>query len=114
MRYIELNPVRAKMVNTPTQYPWSSYHRNGRGKTDEIITPHPLYQSLARSEKDRQTAYKALFKEGIADNQLTDIRSAWQTGTPLGNESFLQRVEKELKCKVGQARRGRPRVVVEE
>jgi putative transposase len=107
MRYIELNPVRANMVNTPTQYPWSSYHCNGRGKTDEMNTTHQLYRSLAWSKKDRQTAYKALFKAKIGNNQLTDIRNAWQTGTPLGNESFLQKVEKKLKCKVGLARRGR-------
>lgn len=112
MRYIELNPVRANMVNTPTQYPWSSYHRNGRGKSDEIITPHPLYQALARNEKDRQVAYKALFKGRLGNNQLIEIRNAWQTGTPLGNDSFLKKIEKKLNCKVGQARRGRPRIVV--
>jgi putative transposase len=27
-RYIELNPVRAGMVNHPGQYPWSSYREN--------------------------------------------------------------------------------------
>ena len=26
MRYIELNPVRAGMVEHPSEYPWSSYH----------------------------------------------------------------------------------------
>ncbi len=112
MRYIELNPVRANMVNTPMQYPWSSYHCNGRGKADDIVSPHPLYRLLGRSDKDRQVAYKALFKGKINGNQLTEIRNAWQTGTPLGDETFLQKVEKKLKCKAGQARRGRARVEV--
>jgi len=37
--YIELNPVRAEMVNRPHDYRWSSYHANGLGKADRLITP---------------------------------------------------------------------------
>lgn len=43
-RYIELNPVTAAMVDKPGDYPWSSYHHNGLGKLDPLITEHPLYQ----------------------------------------------------------------------
>jgi putative transposase len=39
MRYIELNPVRANMVNDPAQYRWSSYRHNGLGQIDERVTP---------------------------------------------------------------------------
>jgi len=31
-RYIELNPVRADMVDHPAEYPWSSYRGNSMGK----------------------------------------------------------------------------------
>ena len=48
MRYIELNPVRASMVRSPSGYRWSSYRFNGQGKPDELITPHPLYLSLGK------------------------------------------------------------------
>lgn len=108
MRYIELNPVRASMVRTPAQYKWSSFHRNGRGMEDELVVPHDLYQKLGKSNQIRQLAYKALFKAHIDDIELKDIRNAWQTGTPLGNDYFRQKVEDKLDCKVGQARRGRP------
>ena len=50
MRYIELNPVRASMVNDPAQYRWSSYRHNGLGQADERITPHPLYLELGKDE----------------------------------------------------------------
>ena len=40
---------------------------------------------------------------------LGGIRSAWQTGTPLGNEQFKEKIEKTLKTKVGYAKRGRPK-----
>ena len=108
MRYIELNPVRAAMVKNPGAYQWSSYQANALGKDDELVTPHPLYQALGRNKSQRLAAYKALFKAHIDNEELGVIRASWQTGTPLGNDYFKQKVEDKLKCKVGQARRGRP------
>ncbi len=108
MRYIELNPVRAGMVQTPDAYHWSSYQANAQGAIDELLTPHPLYLQLATSSGARLTTYKSLFDAHIQQNQLNDIRQAWQTGTPLGDDRFREKVEKKLKLKVGQARRGRP------
>ncbi|HHT0594482.1 TPA: transposase, partial [Legionella anisa] len=40
MRYIELNPVRARMVRHPSEYPWSSYRYNALGELDSLVTPH--------------------------------------------------------------------------
>lgn len=108
MRYIELNPVRADMVRSPGHYRWSSYRFNGQGKEDELVTPHPLYLALGRTKASRQEAYKALFNAHLDKAVLNDIRSAWITGTPLGNDYFRQKIEDKLKLKVGQARRGRP------
>ena len=108
MRYIELNPVRANMVKTPGQYRWSSFRRNGRGKNDGLVEAHSVYLSLGKTDKARQAAYKALFKSSIEDIDINDIRQAWQTGTPLGNDFFREKVERKLGRKVGQARRGRP------
>lgn len=42
-RYIELNPVRAGMVDDPAQYRWSSYRANGLGQPDDLLTPHAVY-----------------------------------------------------------------------
>lgn len=108
MRYIELNPVRANMVRGPAQYRWSSFRHNGGGKVDPLISPHPLYRALGKTVPLRLAAYKALFKAHLDQGVLDDIRAAWQTGTPLGNAYFREKIEAKLKCKVGQARRGRP------
>ncbi len=109
MRYIELNPVRANLARSPGHYRWSSYRTNAQGKTDELITTHPLYAALGRNRAARQKAYKALFKAPVDDADLKDIRDALQTGTPLGNTHFRKKIERKLKCKVGQAIRGRPK-----
>src|ERR1700729_3005315 len=45
-RYIELNPLRAAMVETPESYLWSSYHANARGAHDPLVDPHPEYLAL--------------------------------------------------------------------
>ncbi len=108
MRYIELNPVRAQMVKHPRNYRWSSYRANAEGKSDELLTPHTLFSQLGRTTAARKDAYRELFKTQIDDEVLSDIRASWQTGTPLGNDRFKERVERKLQCKVGQPRRGRP------
>ena len=37
-RYIELNPVRAEMVEHPAEYPWSSYGFNGLGDKISLLS----------------------------------------------------------------------------
>lgn len=113
MRYIELNPVRAGMVRAPAQFRWSSYRANGQGKENRYLSPHPLYRALGRTKEQRLIAYRALFKAHVDDEDLARIRAAWQTGTPLGNDRFRVKIEAKLQCKVGQARRGRPKQLVE-
>ena len=109
MRYIELNPVRAGLVKTPAAYPWSSYHANASGRKNPLITPHNVYLALGRDEAGRRGAYKDLFRQRLETGTVEVIRSAWQTGTPLGNEQFKHKIEEALKMKVGYARRGRPK-----
>lgn len=113
MRYIELNPVRANMVNAPSRYRWSSYRANAHGETNDILTPHPLYLALGRGPVTRQTAYRELFRAHLDADALRDIRDAWQSGTPLGNDHFKEKIERKLKTKIGQARRGRPRKILD-
>ena len=107
-RYIELNPVRARMVSLPEHYPWSSYRANGLGEDDSLLTPHQLYQQLASTEELRQKAYRALFKHHLEADVMETIKVCLQSGTPLGNDRFRAEVEQALNIKVGHARRGRP------
>ena len=107
MRYIELNPVRAGMVKTASDYQWSSYHFNAIGQEDELLTEHQLYLSLGIDESSRCQAYRGLFMVHMADNITGEIRAAWQTGTPLMNDRFKEQIEKVLNTKVGYAKRGR-------
>ena len=108
MRYIELNPVRAGMVNTPSDYRWSSFMANAYGRENALVAPHERYLSLAFDEASRRRAYRGLFRYHIEDELLEDIRAACQTGTPLGNNRFKEQIESALGKKVGLPKRGRP------
>ncbi len=51
-RYIELNPVRAKMMDDPADYPWSSYRANGLEESSDLIVQHSFYKSLGKTNSD--------------------------------------------------------------
>jgi putative transposase len=108
-RYIELNPVRAGMVEAPGDYRWSSYRSNAIGEYSPFLKPHAIYLALGDTPGSRHHAYRELFRNALDSTQIHDIRSAVQTGTPLGNDRFREQVEQALRCKVGHTRRGRPR-----
>ena len=93
-RYIELNPVRAGIVQHPSQYAWSSFMHNSAGLHDEVVSAHPLYGALAANERDRQAAYRGLFGDGISEATLELIRRAAVAGLPVGNPDFQHRIEK--------------------
>lgn len=112
MKYIELNPVRACMVDAPSLYRWSSFCQNGGAKTIELLTYHDTYLALGSSMSERTDAYVELFKHELSTQDMHRIHDTWQTGTPLGNEYFRAKVESQLACKVGQSRRGRPRTQI--
>jgi putative transposase len=66
MRYIELNPVRAHVVEQPADYRWSSFRSNALGYQDAIVRPHPLYYALGRSTDLRRRAYANFVRRGFA------------------------------------------------
>ena len=92
-RYIELNPVRARMVDHASEYPWSSYQGNALGKPIELLTPHSSYQRLGANNESRQTAYRALFRWRMADRDLHAIREATNKAWVLGDDYFKAQIE---------------------
>lgn len=106
MRYIELNPVRATMVEHPRDYSWSSYPHNALGKINSLITEHSLYLQLAGYDEERQSAYRTLFKSRLSDAILNEIRSATNKAWVLGNDRFKEQIEVQLGRQVSPKPRG--------
>jgi putative transposase len=105
-RYIELNPVRAGMVGRPEHYPWSSYGHNAQGRTDDLLTPHPLYQSLGTSVDARCAAYRTLFADALSPDTLDTIRESTNKAWVMGHDRFRDRIEAMLERQSAPKRRG--------
>jgi putative transposase len=108
-RYIELNPVRARMVEAPVAYPWSSYRANALGADDPLVTPHVTYLGLGAHAVDRHASYRHLFLEDLSEQLLAEIRHAGNSSRPLGPASFLEEITLAAGRRPVQRRRGRPR-----
>lgn len=92
-RYIELNPVRANMVQHPGEYPWTSYHCNALNKHIQLITPHLCYNALGEDINTRREAYRKLFEQYISVLTLEEIRTATNKAWVLGDDRFKQQIE---------------------
>ena len=109
-RYIELNPVRAAMVERPQDYRWSSVHTHLGTARDPLITPHPLYLALGSTMVARALAYKHWLEAGVSEEELDTIRRYIAQQRALGDGRFQQLVEKTLNQPALYRPGGRPRV----
>lgn len=107
-RYIELNPVRAGMVAHPGEYRWSSFSANGQGMHNPLISPHPEYSALARSNDERCRRYRALFRSHMEAALIDEIRDATNGNYVLGNERFKREIAVMLQRRVVPHKAGRP------
>ena len=113
-RYIELNPVRADMVDEPSEYSWSSYGCNALGVETELQTPHELYLALGKTNNERLKNYRQLFKAHVGVELLKEIRDSVNKGLALGNEQFTMQIEALTERRVTARRAGRPKNNVNE
>ena len=111
-RYIEMNPVRATMVESPGDYRWSSYRCNGLAQPSSLWTPHPVYQALGATHEQRAERYRAVFRGHIEETLLTEIRRSVNQGMVLGNDRFKAEVEQLSGRRTTQLKRGpKPKAV---
>ena len=112
-RYIELNPVRSKLVANPAEYPWSSYHWHALGKSDPLLTDHAVYLALGRTNEERHEAYRELFHDPLDPARLQGLRESLNQCRVLGSERFKDEIEAALLRRVRPGKVGRPRTKVE-
>ena len=89
-RYIEFNPVRARMVRRPADYRWSSYRANALGEASPLLTPSADYLKLGSDGVSRRLAYRALCGEPQSEAHVEAIRKAIRGGYVYGSPAFIE------------------------
>lgn len=102
MRYIELNPVRAKLVKRAEDYQWSSAKVHILGARDDILSKESWFD-----EKEIKSYREFLSKDANEIN--ASIRRATSTGRPLGSEGFIKKLERILRRDLFPKKGGRPK-----
>ena len=94
-RYVVLNPVRAKMVRSAREWPWSSYRAMaGQAGMPPWFTAEWLWSQLGRTRQKAQEAYRAFVAEG---REQATIWEHLQHQLYLGSEGFVRRVQKGIR-----------------
>jgi putative transposase len=84
MRYVEMNPVRAGIAESPESYKWSSYRAHAFGASDPVVAPHILYDSLASTPDRRQEAWRHICEPPTGIEQLKVLRKSIANGLVVG------------------------------
>jgi len=100
-RYVELNPVRAKLVRAPWRWKWSSAAAHVAGKDDALVRVEPL---LKRAGCD----WKDFLAGGLDPDEAELLRRHERTGRPLGGAGFIGQLEKALRRVLRRQKPGRP------
>ncbi|NLH50842.1 MAG: transposase [Myxococcales bacterium] len=87
-RYVELNPVRAGLVARPEDYRWSSAAAHLSGRDDLLVRTRPLLEMVSD--------WRAFLQSALSDEELADLRRHEHTGRPLGDERFIESIERKI------------------
>lgn len=101
-RYIDLNPVRARMTHDPTAFRWSSCASLCGLRDDALLTPHPIQRALGIA------GYRTLLAEAISDEDLAAIRLYLQQQRAYGRDDFRAMVEAKTRRFAGVRPAHRP------
>ncbi len=87
-RYVELNPVRAGLVERPGDYLWSSARGHLSGRDDGLAKVAPLLTMVPD--------WAAFLGSEAPEDIAAAVHLHASTGRPLGSEAFVERLEGEL------------------
>lgn len=123
VRYVERNPVRARLVRLAWRYPWSSAAVRCGGSTpqprsspssrkkygDRIsVTPEELLEPDIWRERYRPQQWRRILQQPDDEALVKRLRRNTFNGRPLGSDRFIAKLEAALNRKLRQPKMGRP------
>ncbi len=99
VRYVSLNPVRARLVERAQDWPWSSATAHLSGRDDELVTVAPVLERYGdfAAFLDQEDDDAAVFRM---------LRQSETTGRPLGSDQWIEKLEKLTGRKLKPQKRG--------
>ena len=92
IRYIHLNPVRAKMVKNPENYPWSSHKAYLGSGLFEWLTTDWLLSRFSKQNRTARKEYADFISKGRGEKKRKEFYTGSYDGRILGDEDFVQRM----------------------
>jgi putative transposase len=108
-RYIELNPVRAGLVEDPAAFRWSSAQHHLGIRADALVSDHSVFWALGNTPFEREAAYRNLLAQGMGIDEAAAITQATLRARVLGGSSFVEQLARLTDRPITQRPRGRPR-----
>ena len=105
-KYVELNPVRARLVKKPEDWPWSSAVSHMEGKDDILVKVAPMLKMVNKP-------WESFLGRDAHREKIELFRKHERTGRPLGEISFLGKMELFLGRKLKAAKPGSKKGTVE-
>jgi len=105
VRYVELNPVRAGLVEQPENWRWSSTAAHLAGKDDALVQVEPMLELVTTRVAD----WRAYLDLETPEETIERLRLHGRTGRPLGDATFLDRLERLVGHSLRPGQPGRPR-----
>jgi len=107
--YVELNPVRARIIEDPKDYRWSSYLVYAYGHRDSVTDAHGIYQALAGEEGKRKKKYRE-FVRGMMETKKA-LKGEMEKKQVYGSEKFVKDLHTRYAVSPLIRRVGRPTTV---
>jgi putative transposase len=95
IRYIHLNPVRAKLVKTPQAYPWSSHRIYRRGMNSGGVVVEEILAHWSKRRRQAVKGYERFVAEGMSQGHMETYYEV-KKQMYLGEEDFVDRIEEQL------------------
>jgi putative transposase len=108
MRYIDLNPVRARITDDARAFRWSSAAALCGLRHDALLTEHVVYTALGPTAVECGEAYGRLLDEAVSDDELSAIRQYLQQQRAWGRGDFRAMVEAKTRRFAGVRPAHRP------
>jgi putative transposase len=104
IRYVSLNPVRARLVERAEDWPWSSVRAHLAGRDDRVVTVAPVL--------DRLGDFGTFLDQDLdEDAAFAPLRRSEKTGRPVGDAGWIAALERQLARPLAPGKRGpKPRV----